>query len=120
MDPDTMTHLLRGGNIDMPERIQRGIWPHPPIPLKEVEKHLVRVIKHMTWFPGTIEEMGLDSPEIEAQTTIENIGDIKYVCHFADHYRHITKRFSTAKDAVKFYLKWALHLPGDLDGWKVR
>jgi hypothetical protein len=27
--------------------------------------------------------------------------------------------FSSARDAAVHYLKWDLHLPGDLDGWKV-
>ena len=27
--------------------------------------------------------------------------------------------FSSAEDAARFYLRWGLHLPGDLDGWKV-
>jgi hypothetical protein len=27
--------------------------------------------------------------------------------------------FSSAEDVARYYLKWDLHLPGDLDGWKV-
>lgn len=119
MDPDTMSYLLRGGHISMPERIRRGLWPHPPIKINEVVTHLEEIIKKEKWFPGTIEEMGLDSPEIEGQMTIENKGNHHYVCHFADHYRRVTKRFLSPKGAAKFYLRWALHLPGDLDGWKI-
>jgi hypothetical protein len=27
--------------------------------------------------------------------------------------------FSSAEDAARCYLQWDLHLPGDVDGWKV-
>jgi hypothetical protein len=63
MEGETLTMLLRGEYINMPERIQRGIWPHPPLSFSRV--------------------------------------------------------FSSAKDAARYFLKWDLHLPGDLDGWKV-
>src|SRR4030067_3677293 len=119
MDPDTMTYLLRGGHIDMPERIRSGLWPHPPIKVKEVLNHLVGVIQKDSWFPETIEEMGLDTPDVEGQMTIENKGNNKFVCHFADHYKHVKKNFGSANAAAKFYVKWALHLPGNLDGWKI-
>jgi hypothetical protein len=29
------------------------------------------------------------------------------------------RRFESAEEAAAHYLRWDLHLPGDLDGWKV-
>jgi len=29
------------------------------------------------------------------------------------------KVFSSSQDAARYYLKWDLNLPGDLDGWTV-
>ncbi len=88
-----MTHLLRGGHIDTPERIRRGLRPHP--------------------------SLALDKPDIEGQVTIENRGRHNDVCHFVDHYRRVSKRFLSPRGAAKFYIGWEFHLPGDLDGWKV-
>jgi len=79
MDPDTMTNLLRGGHIEMPERIRRGLWRHPPIKIKELFNNPVGLSEKESWFPGTIEEMGLDTPDIEGQITIENKGNNKFV-----------------------------------------
>jgi hypothetical protein len=31
----------------------------------------------------------------------------------------VEEAFSSAEDAARHSLKWDLHLPGDLDGWKV-
>jgi len=68
MDSKTLTFLLRGGHLNMPDiyRAQRS-YAH--------DSHLVA-------------EQG-------------------------------EKVFTLPEDAAKWYLKWALHLPGDLDGWKV-
>ncbi len=119
MDSETLTHLLRGGHIDMPERIRRGLWPHPPLRLDDVVRHLVILVERHAWFPGTIEQVGLDRPEADGGMTIENRGTGEFVCHFADRSRHVRKRFRSPAEAAEFYVARALHLPGNLDGWRV-
>jgi hypothetical protein len=58
---------------------------------------------------------------------IERQGNDRYVyraarAHPGDPYvlaESIERVFSSAGHAARYYLKWDLHLPGDLDGWKV-
>ena len=35
----------------MPERIERGLWPHPPLKFSAVVGHLAQVLKSEKWFP---------------------------------------------------------------------
>jgi len=58
---------------------------------------------------------------------IERVDGGQFVYHSQRGYAHdpftmaeSSKRtFSNAKEAAHYYLKWPLHLPGDLDGWEV-
>jgi hypothetical protein len=121
MDADTLTFLLRGGHMNMPDRIERGAWPHPPLKFEDVMRHLVGVLESEEWFPNEwkpdrVGEMGV----IECRPW-----SYVYRCQRfhptnpsvrADY---IEKVFGTAEEAARCYLKWDLNLPGDLDGWKV-
>lgn len=110
----------------MPDRVARGLWPHPPLKLALVLSQLSKLLNQHRWFPrewkphrdgelvyegGAIERQRMDryvyrsvranpvNPHVLAEAT-EGV-------------------FSSAEDAARYFLKWDLHLPGGLDGWKV-
>ncbi len=119
MDKETLTFLLKGGHINVPDRISKGIWPHPPLKYTDVRTHLTEVIENCEWFP-------CDLSEGREGVVIQNING-KYICHSLQYSAYgppiiseqSQKKFKTSKKAADFYLKWDLHLPGDLDSWKV-
>lgn len=119
MDNDTLTYLLKGGHINVPDRIAKGIWPHPPLKYKSVLKHLANLIEDNEWFPCDL-SVGKEG------VVIQNIGK-KFICHTLNYSalgapvvsEKKQQEFKTSKKAADFYLKWDLHLPGDLDSWKV-
>jgi hypothetical protein len=124
MDETTLTRLLTGEHLNMTERLERGLWPHPPIPLETVLQHLTNLIKRSRWFPR---EPDPTQTAINEYGTIERLSDGRFV------YRSqraqpwnprllagsMERPFSTAREAAEFYLRRDLNLPGDLDGWKV-
>jgi hypothetical protein len=125
MDDDTLLFLLRGGHIPMDERVERGLWPHPPIKFAQVVNCLAAAIASGTWFP--YEWKPVPGEAIREGGIIEKQSRWKYVYHA---YRHqalnpyilagrAEKTFWSSRAAARYYLKWDLHLPGDLDGWKV-
>ena len=126
MDEETLTILLRGGHINMPERIARGAWPHLPLKVAEVLGHLPKLIQQHKWFPRECQPHREGQPVHEGGT-IERQGPDRYVyrtarAHPIQPYElaQSTERiFSSAEDAVLHYFQWDLNLPGDLDGWKV-
>lgn len=126
MDPEILTVLVRGGHINMPDRIEQGFWPHPPIKLSLVEHHLAGILRTERWFPHEWH------PHKEGQAVheggvIERKDPSKYIYRAARAWptnpfaiAEVTeKAFSNPEEAAAYYLKWDLHLPGDLDGWKV-
>ncbi len=126
MDAETLTLLLRGEHISMPDRIDRGLWPHPPIKFSDVSDQLARVLQRERWFPREWHPHLQDQPVYEGGI-IERKGQNKYVYRTARAWpsnpfvtaETTEKAFGNAQDAAAHYLKWDLHLPGDLDGWKV-
>jgi hypothetical protein len=50
-DSETLTFLLRGGHLSVPDRIERGLWPHPPMKLSDVANHLAGILQEEEWFP---------------------------------------------------------------------
>lgn len=62
MNPEILTFLVRGKKISMPDRTERGLSPHPPIKLPEVDPHLAGTLGHERRFPhewrGVIESKG--------------------------------------------------------------
>ena len=126
MDEETLTVLLRGEHIDMPERIERGLWPHPPLSFAEVLVHLTKLLHQNRWFPREWRPH-LEGKPVNEGGTIERQDVERYVYRanrahpiqpniLADSTESV---FSNAEDAARHFLKWDLHLPGDLDGWKV-
>ncbi len=109
----------------MEERIRRGAWPHPPLLLRELVAHLARVIESRQWFPRAWDpsEPGKGVADL---IVIERKSPREFVVHVqrADPSGFTVaergeRTFGTAAEAASFYLRWELHLPGDLDGWKV-
>ena len=126
IDHDTLTYLLRGGHINMPDRIDRGLWPHPPIKYSDIVRHLVRIIESEKWFPREW------TPAVPGETVweggvIERKSRWQYIYRTQRHHplnprllaEEYRKIFFTAKGVAKHYLKWDLHLPGKLDGWLI-
>jgi hypothetical protein len=126
MDEETLIMLLRGEHISVPDRIARGLWPYPPIKFSQVMAQLTNLLNQHRWFPREWKPLREGEPVHEGGT-IERQGPDRYV-YRASRYRPIqphvlaenTERvFSNAEDAAQYFLQWDLHLPGDLDGWKV-
>jgi len=119
MDDETLTYLLKGGHLNMEERTSRGAWPHPPLRYEDVRAHLIKIIEQEEWFP-------CDLSSNREGVVIQNTGN-KYICHSLCHsalgpqfgIRKSQRSFRSAKKAADFYLKSDLHLPGDMDSWKV-
>ena len=126
MDPESLTYLLGGGHYNVPDRIERGIWPHPPLRFESLVQHLSQVISARDWFPyepqphqpgAAVDEFGV----------IEHVAPNRFVYHAQRGYAlnpHSVAEasktdFSSAEAAARHYLTWSLHLPGDLDSWRV-
>jgi hypothetical protein len=126
MDAESLTHLLSGGHYSVPERVARGIWPHPPLIFEDLVEHLAAVIQTRQWFPH---ELTAHKPgEFVAEGgVIERVAADRFVFHWQRGYAHDPwtvaeskkTHFESAHDVARHYLKWELHLPGDLDSWKV-
>jgi hypothetical protein len=126
MNEETLTMLLRGEHINMPERIARGLWPHAPLSFSEVLAHLTNLLNQHRWFPREWQPHREGEPVHEGGI-VERQGLARYMYRTARSYPtqpHVVAEsaervFSSAEDAARYFLKWDLHLPGDLDGWKV-
>src|SRR5260370_24092395 len=56
MDVPTLLFLLKGGHLNMADRIARGLWPHPPLMLDAVTDYLAGVLESgEAWFPRPFE-----------------------------------------------------------------
>jgi hypothetical protein len=110
----------------MPERIERGLWPHPPLKFSVVIRHLAQVLKSGKWFPREWEP-AVPGESVWEGGVIERKARWVYVYRAQRHHpsnpnvlaEQTTKIFISPDAAATHYLKWDLNLPGDLDGWKV-
>jgi hypothetical protein len=126
MDSETLTFLLRGGHLNMPERIERGLWPHPPLKFSDVVRHLAQIIKSEKWFPREWKP-AVPGESVWEGGVIERKSQWLYIYRAQKHHpinpnvlaEQTKKIFITPECAARYYLKWDLNLPGDLDGWKV-
>lgn len=126
MNQNDLLFLLKGGHVNMPARIEKGIWPHPPLNLKDCIAVIVKVLEKDKYFPS----VWIDRQEgelIDDVVSIEKINDEKFFYYYREanprNLRKIStykeKIFKTGQDAAEYYLRNILRLPGDLDGWKV-
>ncbi len=119
IDSETLTYLLTGGHLNMEERRERGVWPHPPLAYSAVLTHMVQLIQNQEWFP-------CDLSEGREGLVIQNTGE-SFVCHSLCYsaFGHpiisgqSQQVFANPEEAAAYYLKRDLRLPGDLDGWNV-
>ena len=126
MDYETLTSLLRGEHLNMPERIKRGLWPHPPLKLSDLVAHLSRILESEKWFPREWKP-AVPGESIWEGGVIERQSPSLYVYRVQRHQpinptvlaEQFEIVFSSAEEAARHYLKGDLNLPGDLDGWKV-
>jgi len=125
MDDNSLLFLLRGGHYNMSDRIKMGLWPHPPLKLSEVIDCLARAVESETWFP--YEWKPAAGEPVREGGIIERQSSSSYIYR---SYRHSAtdpkilaeqseEVFSSSQAVALYYLKWDLHLPGDLDGWQV-
>jgi hypothetical protein len=126
MDSDTLTFLLRGGHLSMPERHERGLWLHPPLKFADVLRHLATILESERWFPREW-RAAISGQIVPEGGVIERQTPTRYIYRSQRAHPIIPtllaetteKMFTSAEDAAKCYLQWDLHLPGDLDSWKV-
>ncbi len=126
MDSETIIFLLKGGHLNVEERKEKGIWPHPPLILSDLVDELVKYIKTHKWFPYEWVERK-NGELIDDVSVIEKVNDKKFVyrSRAASPYdltiitAKIEKKFKSPTKAAEYYLRNELRLPGDLDSWKV-
>jgi hypothetical protein len=127
VDNETLLVLLKGGHLSMPDRIARGLWPHAPLFFDTVANYLATVLEQGdAWFPYRWEPHR-SGELVQEGGTIERQQVDRYVYRTSAHHptspttlSQTEKRvFANARGAALHYLNWDLHLPGDLDGWKV-
>lgn len=126
MDYATMIFLLKGGHIDMPSRIKKKIWPHPPLRLKECIKAVTAYLETNKYFPAPWVEKK-DGELIGDSVTIERKEKNQFIYRYcySDPINLFKisesgkKIFKTSQEATEYYLRNVLYLPGDLDGWQV-
>jgi len=120
-----LTELLAGRHINMPERIARGAWPHAPLGFADLVNHLAGIVSHRRWFPQPWRECFSPCDPVADLTVIERRGESRYVVHIRRSGASMNlaeegeRVFADPADAAEFYLRTELHLPGDLDGWRV-
>ena len=111
----------------MPDRIALGAWPHPKLTLDAVASYLASVLElNDGWFPYRWEPH-YPGRSVREGGTIERQRNGQYIYRSAAAHpgnptilnRSVETVFSSARDAATHYLKWDLHLPGNLDGSKV-
>lgn len=126
MDSETIIFLLKGGHLNMDERVAKNIWPHPPLKLNDLINEVIRYLKTEKFFPHPWVQRK-DGEFIDDVCVIEKINPFIFIFRSRaaspSDLTRITaqgkKVFFSARSVVKYYLRWALNLPGDLDGWKV-
>ena len=80
MDPATLTSLLSGQHLNMPDRIELGLWPHPPLKFSDVVTHLVGVLQSEKLFPREWKSAESGKPVWEGGV-IERQSSSRYVYH---------------------------------------
>ena len=125
MDRETLTLLLRGQHLSMPDCTARGLWPHPPLLFSDLVQHLAEILREETYFPNSWRPHEPGQMVPEGGVIEKRDGAYLYRCQRASPMNPIVlaekseRIFPNAEEAACHYLRWDLHPPGDLDGWKV-
>lgn len=115
--------LLKGKHIDVKERIQRGSPVTATLEYADILRVLIDMLQEFKYFPYNFNDPEYKNYEgISIERT-----DNKYVCRAQRMLpmepdviaEKASREFDNVEDAAEFYLKWALNLPGNLDGYKV-
>ncbi len=125
MDADTLTEILSGKHLSMPDRVVRGVWPHPPLILADLVEHLAKIVASRDWFPKPFRRA--EPGHLVADlTAVERRGAHEYIVHVQRSGPSgftvagaAERRFHSPRDAAAFFLRAEYRLPGDIDGWKV-
>jgi hypothetical protein len=126
INQEILLFLLKGGHIDMQVRIEKGIWPHPSLKLKECIIAIVNALNQDKCFPYPWINRK-DGEFIDDVGALEKIDETKFIYRYREaspsNLREISvnkeRVFITAQAAAEYYVRNILRLPGDLDGWKV-
>jgi hypothetical protein len=126
MDRETLKFLAAGGHMNMPERISRGLWPHPPITRKELLAAVAEAISEQEWFPRRWEPSSPGEP-VKEGGVVERQAPDRYVYRAQASkpsnpgllHRPVEVVFRTAAEAAAWYIRWDLP-PHDLDGWLLK
>jgi hypothetical protein len=125
MDANSLIEILSGRHFNMAERIERGIWPHPPLRFDDLVEQLAEVVSVQLWFPREFRP-ARPGEMVADVTVIERRGPENYVLHMqrsgptgATIAASGSRLFTSPKFAASEFLKLEFRLPGDLDGWVV-
>ena len=110
----------------MPERLARGIWPHPPLELSQLVALIADCLAEEEWFPRCWEP-AKPGHNIHEGGTIQKLGPHRFIYRTQRHAatdpmilaESSERVFSTVEEAARHYLRWDLKLPGKLDSWTV-
>ena len=126
MNSKDIIYLLRGGHYNMEERLQKKIWPHEPLLFRNLIYEVAMILRKEKVFPHhwVKKENG---ELIDDVVVIEMIEKDKFIykSRVANQSNLLCigeqseRVFNSAEEAAESYLRSALNLPGDLDGWKV-
>jgi hypothetical protein len=127
MEKDIIIRLLKGEHISVQERIEKKIQIHKSLNFEELVDILSEFILANAWFPYPL-ELSEEGKAVQEAGFIENVGEKGFIYYQQRAYatnpyvvaERIKKNFKSAEDIARFYLKNALHLPGDLDGFRVQ
>ena len=126
MDSKILVFLLKGGHINMSDRIEKGVWPHPPLLLSELVRVIGDYLKLNKWFPHEWRDIK-DGSLVDDVSAIEKINENLFIyrsrkanpSNLSVIDRIVEKEFNNAEKVAIYYLRRDLMLPGDLDGWRV-
>jgi len=126
MPSEILTRLLQGEHFSVEDRKNLGLWPAETLRYTDVAAHLEQLLEKSKWFPCVV-PFSSNSEPIREGIYIHCEARDRFVCIArrtrADNPKVLAEEaetvFNTPRDAVDYYLKWELNLPGRLDGWSV-
>jgi len=127
MTEEIAIQIASGRHFSMPERIEMGLWPHPPIPFEWLSAALAAELMRMRFFPADSGEGGRaqESLVIEREGA-RFVGRSVVLSPLNPNVveKNVERTFGSAREAAQWYLKWQLGiapetLPARFDGWTV-